>query len=166
MSFLISPKDRRSSHYENAFKDIKALFLTKNITETFPSPSQGNDSGKEKTDNEYDRNEESYKNEKIAIMAKFKTFFNVNKDNFVSHVQKLVKGGTSKVQSYRFKVWTRTKIAFFHRKAEEESEILSNVYGYIVYDAIQMQVSESLSLNGDHAKPIIQPARGTCYTFF
>ena len=55
----------------------------------------------------------------------------------------------------------RTTSAFFQRKAEEESEIWSNIYGYIVYDAIQMQVSESLSLNGDHIKSIIPPARRT-----
>ena len=72
-------------------------------------------------------------------MAKFKTFFDV----------------------YRFRVWTRTTSSFFQRKAEEESEIWSNIYGYIVYDAIQMQVSESLSLNGDHIKSIIPPARST-----
>ena len=72
-------------------------------------------------------------------MAKFKTFFDV----------------------YRFRVWTRTTSAFFQRKAEEEREIWSNIYGYIVYDAIRMQVSESLSLNGYHIKSIIPPARRT-----
>ena len=76
-----------------------------------------------------------------------------------------MKGETSKVQSYRFKVWTQTISAFSQRKAEEESEIWSNVYGYIVYDAIQKQVSESLSLNGDHIKSIIPPARRT-WTFW
>ena len=97
-------------------------------------------------------------------MAKFKSFFNVYRDTFFSHVEKLMKGETSKMQSYRFKVWTRTTSAFFQRKAEKESEIWSNVYGYVVYDAIQMQVSESLSLNGDHIKSIIPPARIT-WTF-
>ena len=62
------------------------------------------------------------------------------------------------MQSCRFKVWTQTTSSFFQRKAEEESEILSNIYGYIVFNAIQMQVSESLSLNGDNIKSIIPPA--------
>ena len=123
LSSQISPKDRRPSHYENVFKDIKALFFSKNIEETVPSPSQGLDSGNEETDNEYDKNEENYENEKIAIMAKFKSFFDVYRDTFFSHVEKLMKGEISKMQSYRFKVWTRTTNAFFQRKAEEESEI-------------------------------------------
>ena len=81
-----------------------------------------------------------------------KVVFDVYRDTFFSHVEKLMKGETSKMQSYRFKVWNRTTSAFFQRKAEEESEIWSNIYRYIVYDAIQIQVSESLSLNGDHIK--------------
>ena len=64
------------------------------------------------------------------------------------------------------KFWTRTTSAFFQRKAEEESEIWSNIHGYIVYDAIQMQVSESLSLNGDHIKSFIPPVRRTWTLFF
>ena len=94
-------------------------------------------------------------------MAKFKSFFDVYRDTFFSHVEKLMKGETSKMQSYRFKVWTRSTSAFFQRKADEESEIWSNIYGYIVYEAIRMQVSESLSLNGDHIKSTIPPARMT-----
>ena len=54
---LILPKGRRPSLYENVFKDIKALFFTKNIAETVPSRSQGIDSGNEETDNEFDGNE-------------------------------------------------------------------------------------------------------------
>ena len=161
LSSLISPKDRRPSHYENVFKDIKALFFTKNIEEAVPSPSQGIDSGNEEIDNEYDKNEENYENGKIAIMAKFKSSFGVYRDTFLSHVDKLMKGETRKMQSYRFKVCTRTTSAFFQTKAEEESEIWSNVYGYVDYDAIQMQVSESFSLNGDHIKSIIPPVRRT-----
>ena len=129
--------------YENVFKDIKALFFTKKTEETFPSPSQGIDTGNKETDNKDDGNEENYENEKIAIMAKFKTFF-VYRDSFFSHVEKLMKGETGKVQFYRYKVWTRTTCALFQRKAEEKNEIWSNIYGYIVYDVIQMQVSESL----------------------
>ena len=72
-----------------------------------------------------------------------------------------MKGETRKMQSYRFRVWTRTTSAFFQRKAEEKREIWSKIYGFIVYDAIQMQLSESLSLNGDHIKSIILPARRT-----
>ena len=94
-------------------------------------------------------------------MAKFKTFFEIYRDTFFNHVEKLIKGEKSKIQSYKLKVWTRTTSAFFQRKAEGESEIWSNIFGYIVYDAIQMQVSESLSLNGDHIKSIIPPARRT-----
>ena len=52
-----------------------------------------------------------------------------------------MKGKTSKILSYRFKVWIRPESAFFQRKAEEESEIWSNIFGYVVNDAIQMQVS-------------------------
>ena len=63
---------------------------------------------------------------------------NVYRDTFFSHVEKLMKGETSKMQSYRFRVWTRTTSPFFQRKAEEESEIWSNIYGYIVYDAVQI----------------------------
>ena len=54
---LILPKGRRLSLYENVFKDIKALFFTKNVEETVPSRSQGIDSGNKETDNEFDRNE-------------------------------------------------------------------------------------------------------------
>ena len=140
-------------------KISKLIFSQKNIEETVLSPSQGIDSGNEETDNEYDRNEENYENKKIAIMAKFKTFFDVYRDTFFSHVEKLMKGETNKMKSYRFKIWTRTTSAFFQRNAEEEREICSNIYGYIVYDAIQMQASESLLLNGDHIKSIIPPAR-------
>ena len=82
LSSLISPKDRRLPHYENVFKDIKALSLTKNIEETVPSPNQGIDSGNEETDNEYEGNEDYYENEKISIIAKFKTFFDVYRDTF------------------------------------------------------------------------------------
>ena len=115
----------------------------------------------EETDSEYDRNEENYENEKIAIMAKFKTFLDVYKNTFFNHVEKLMKGETSKVQSCRFNFCTRTTSALIQRKAEEKSEIWSNIYGYIVYEAIRMQVSESLSLNGDHIKSTIPPARMT-----
>ena len=59
------------------------------------------------------------------------------------------------------KLWTYATSAFFQRKAEEESEIWSNIHGYIVYNAIQMQVSESHSLNGDHIKSFIPPVRRT-----
>ena len=94
-------------------------------------------------------------------MSKLKSFFDVYRDTFFSHVEKLMKGERSKMQSYRFKVWTRKTSVFFQRKAEEEREIWSNIYEYIVYHAIQMQVSESLSLHGDHIKSIIPPARIT-----
>ena len=94
-------------------------------------------------------------------MAKFKTFFDICKNIFISHVEKLMKCETSKVQSYRSKVWTQTICAFFQRKTEVESEIWPNIYRYIVYDSIQMQVSECLSLNGDHIKSIIPPVRKT-----
>ena len=87
-------------------------------------------------------------------MAKFKTFFDVYRDTFFSHIEKWMKGKTSK---------TRTTSAYFQKKAEEESKIWSNIYE-IVYDAIQMQVSESLSLNGDHIKSIIPPARRMWHT--
>ena len=137
----------------------QTLFFSKNIEQTVPSPSQVLDSGNEQTDNEYEKNEENYENEKITIMAKFKSFFDVYRDTFFSYVEKLMKGETSKMQCNRFKVWTRTTSAFSQRKAEEESEIWSNIYGYVVYDAIQMQISESLSLNRDHIKSIIPPAR-------
>ena len=60
LSSQISPKDRRPLHYEDVFKYIKALFFSKNIEETVPSPSQGLDSGNEETNNEYDKNEENY----------------------------------------------------------------------------------------------------------
>ena len=80
LSCLILVKGRPPSHYENVFKDIKALLFYKNIEETVPSPSQGIDS-------EFDRNEENYDNEKFAIMAKFKAFFDVYRDTFFSHVE-------------------------------------------------------------------------------
>ena len=48
-------------------KISKFFFSQKNIEETVPSPSQGTDSGNEETNNEYDRNEENYENEKVAI---------------------------------------------------------------------------------------------------
>ena len=41
----------------------------------------------------------SMKMRKFAIMAKLKTFFDVSK-----YVEQLMKGGTNKVQSYKFKV--------------------------------------------------------------
>ena len=56
LSSQISPKDKRPSHYENVFKDIKDLFSKKSIEETVPSTSQGLDSRNEETDNEYDKN--------------------------------------------------------------------------------------------------------------
>ena len=46
-------------------------------------------------------------------------------------LKKLMKGETSKVQFHRFKVWTQTTSAFFQRKAVEESEIWSNIYGHL-----------------------------------
>ena len=42
------------------------------------------------------------KTRKFAIMAKLKTLFDVYKDTFFSHVKQLMKGETSKVQSYKF----------------------------------------------------------------
>ena len=119
------------------------------------------DSENEETDSEYGRNEENYKNEKIAIMPKFKTFLDVYKNTFFNYIEKLMKVETSKVQSCRFNFCTRATSALIQRKAEEKSEIWSNIYGYIVYEAIRMQVSESLSLNGDHIKSTIPPARMT-----
>ena len=82
-------------------------------------------------------------------MPKFKTFLDVYKNTFFNYIEKLMKVETSKVQSCRFNFCTRTTSALIQRKAEEKSESWSNIYGYIVYDAIQMQVSESLSLNGE-----------------
>ena len=35
LSSLISPKDRRPSHYKNVFKDIKALFSQKTLKKQF-----------------------------------------------------------------------------------------------------------------------------------
>ena len=64
------------------------------------------------------------------------------------------------MQSYRFIVWTRKTNAFRQREEEEESEIWWNIYEH-VYDAIQMQVAESLILNGDHIKSFIPPTRKT-----
>ena len=87
----------------------------------------------EETDSEYDRNEENCENEKIAIMAKFKTFLDVYKNTFFNHVEKLMKGETSKVQSCRFNFCTRTTSALIQRKAEQESEIWSNIYGLFTY---------------------------------
>ena len=83
-------------------------------------------------------------------MAKLKTHFDVSKDIFFSYVEKWMKGEENKVYLTDLKFWTQKRSAFFQRKAVEESQISSNVSGYIVYDAIQMQVSENLSLNEDH----------------
>ena len=69
LSSLISPKDWQPSHYENVFKDITAIFFLK---------KHWRNSSKFKSrywfrKQRYDKNEESYENEKIATMAKFKT---------------------------------------------------------------------------------------------
>lgn len=82
LSSLISSKDRQPPHYENVFKDIKALFSQKIIAETLPRPSQGIE----------------------AIMAKFIRIFDFYRDTFLSHVEKLMKSETSTVRFYRFKV--------------------------------------------------------------
>ena len=103
-----------------------------------PNSSQGADSENVETDNEYYRNEENYENEKTAIKAKLKTSFDVYKDTFFSHIEKLMKGEIIKVLFYRLKVRARTKSAFFQRKTIECSEIWTNIYGYDIYDAMQM----------------------------
>ena len=53
-------------------------------------------------------------------MAKFKTFFDVYRDTFFSHFEKLMKGETIKMQSDRFRVWTQTTSAFFQRKQKKK----------------------------------------------
>ena len=93
LSFLISTKDRRPSRHENVLNNIRALFTQKTFSsQTIPSPSQGFDSEHEDNDHEHDRNEENYENEKSRIMAKLKTFFDVYKNNFFSHVEGVIWG--------------------------------------------------------------------------
>ena len=53
-----------------------------------------------------------------------------------------------------------TKNKCLPSKRRRGGEIWWNIYGH-VYDAIQMQVAESLILNGDHIKSFIPPTRKT-----
>ena len=41
--------------------------------------------------------------------------------------------------SYRLKVWIMVSNAFFQSKAEHESEIWSDTFGYVYYEAVQIQ---------------------------
>ena len=64
---LISQKGWLQSHYENAFKDIKALFFTtKNIEETAQVQVKVFTPENKETDNEYKRNKKDFENGNIA----------------------------------------------------------------------------------------------------
>ena len=89
-------------------KISKLFFFAKNIEETVSSPSQGIDSGNEETDNEFDRNEENYDNEKFAIMAKLKIWWKVKQAK--SCLTDLKFGPDQKVPSFKEK--QRKKVKF------------------------------------------------------
>ena len=89
-------EDRRIT--EKFAKILKVFFFSqKALKKQFQVQNQGIDSENERADNKYDENEKNYGNEKIAIMAKLKTHFDVSKDNFFSYVEKWMKGEENKV---------------------------------------------------------------------
>ena len=57
--------------------------------------------------------------------------------------------------SYRFKVWIMVSSGFFQRKAEYESEIWSDTFGYVYYEAGQIQASECISECHDEFNDIV-----------
>ena len=80
----------------------------------------------------------------LSTLNEFDKFFNFYKDKFLENVKKLMNHLPDDSLSSRFKVWIMVSSAFFQRKAEDESEIWSGTFGYVYYEAAQIQASECI----------------------
>ena len=65
-SKLFLHQEKKKKKKKNPLCTQKKKKKKKKIEETVPIPSQGTDSGNKETDNEYDRNQGNYENDKIC----------------------------------------------------------------------------------------------------
>ena len=91
----------------------------------------------------------------LSTLNEFDKFFNFYKDKFLENVKKLMNHLPDDSLSSRFKVWIMVSSAFFQRKAEDESEIWSGTFGYVYYEAAQIQASECILLCRDEFNVIV-----------
>ena len=135
LSYRTIRDNNRPSHYRNVFDDIKTLYFKAHSVQSISILIECIESETE-TDKEYDEIEQRYENKKSAII------FNFYKDRFLENVKKLMNHLPNDCLSYRFKVWIMASSAFFQKKAEHESEIWSDTFGYVYYESVQIQALE------------------------